>query len=105
MNSKIYIQRTEGEWKQINRKIRAAGKKDIHSYLRCEISRLISLYNDCQPCITPASGEVRKIRHKIPEDVYEKLLVLSNLMKKPVSTIIDDFIVNPLLQPDKDAAL
>ena len=101
----MYIIKTQGEWNALNEKVQALGKSDLHSYMRCEISRLMILWEHCRVCVTPASGDRIKIRHHIPDDIAVKLTELSLIMKKSPSTIIDQLILMPLLQMDKDAGL
>src|SRR5690348_10897883 len=85
---KLYIQLTEGEWERVDEKVRQMGKSDVHSYLRCKLSTLARLYNVCPPCVTNASGEIKKVRHHIPKDILPVLEQISLITQKPISTIV-----------------
>lgn len=106
---RIYIQRTAGEWNVINEEVKKLGKQDLHTYLHCGISRLKRIYQECPDCITPAQGEITQKSHQLPDELYEILEKLSQKMKKPISSIVDDLLITPLLRPrqkkDMDPAL
>jgi hypothetical protein len=102
---KLYLQLTKGEWDLIEVKVKKLGKSDIHSFLRCELSRFTTMYKACPPCISPADGPLIKIRHHIPEEQLEALLWISEITGRPISTIVMQLFIMPLLQPGTDAAL
>lgn len=100
--TQVYLQHTEGEWKEIENKLKRLGKTGgFHSHLHSEIYKMYAMYNECAECVSPADGDVVKVRHEIPEAVYPMLSQLSRKMKKPISTIIDELMVMPLLLPGK----
>lgn len=97
MRYRAIIVRTEGEWKAIEQRI---NKSDLNSYLRCELSKLNTKYKECPGCVTHADGELKRKEYLIAADVYQTLELLSIQMKRPISTIIDNLLINPLLLPD-----
>lgn len=100
--SQVYLQHTEGEWREIENKLKQLGKSGgFHSHLHSEIYKMFALYKECEECVSPAEGEVIKKRHEIPDAVYPMLAQLSKKMRKPISTIIDELMVMPLLLPGR----
>lgn len=93
--ARICITRTEGEWETIL----STMKNGLSQYIRMECSTLIRDFEDCPNCVTPADGKkiVRQI--KIPDEVYRELEKIALKAQKPVSSIIDEFIISPLLLP------
>lgn len=98
---RVTITRTPGEWEEVDRRVRELGKKDINSYLRSELHRLNRQFKECPSCITPAFGDPQPKQHCVPDDVYEQLILLSRIMKRPIASIVDDFFIVPLLLPEK----
>lgn len=93
--ARICITRTQGEWDII-----VAGMKNgLSHYIRMECSTLIDDFKDCPLCITPASGDKIERQFRIPDDVYKELEKISKTAQRPISSIIDDFIISPLLLP------
>lgn len=106
MATKIYIQRTEGEWQYLDQKAREMGKTDIHSAIRCQISKLQKEFKECPSCVTPAGGEKKVRKHFIPPHQLEELQKIADIMQKPLTAVVDEFVITPLLLPqDKVAAL
>src|SRR5450432_3836122 len=99
-NKRIKIHRTKGEFKAIDKRVKELGKEDLNSYLRSEIYKLEKEINRCPECITQGTGDEKKPErvHYVSEETYAALLKISRRMKKPVASIIDDFIITPLLQ-------
>lgn len=93
----IHIGRTEGEWDIILAKIEKMGGKDLSAFIRSEVQKLLNNYNDCPECICKATGEKRYKRPYISTDSYNKLAVIAKKMRIPVSAIVNNFIVTPLL--------
>src|ERR1700722_2968743 len=102
IKQRIKIRRTPTEFILINEKIKLLGKKDLNYFLRCEIRKLTKKYYDDPESITRADGnnKINKV-HYVDEGDYNVLVEISGKMKKPVSAIIDDFFISPLLLPDK----
>ncbi len=98
-NKRIKIHRTEGEFIALDRIVKELGKPDLNTYLRSEIYKLEKEIKRCPECVTEAKGGVKQDRvHYISDDTYAVLLSISRRMQKPIASIIDDFIINPLLQ-------
>jgi hypothetical protein len=95
----LVIQKTESEWSLILSKIEALGKKDLNGYVRSEVRKLTAEYERCPTAITCANGGSKKSRRPyIHEDSHKILQELSKKMKKPISSIVDEFIILPLLK-------
>lgn len=103
MKKRIFLTRTEGEWASIKKKVKTYGKSSFTAHLRCEIHKLKLQFEECSECITPAEGEMIKKEYSIPEDIAPMLTFLSVKMKKPISTIVDEFVIMPLLSPNFSA--
>lgn len=101
-SKKIRLKRTQGEWELLEKKLKEKNT-DFHSYLRNESSRLRNLFKECQPCVTQASGIKTYKRHNIPTDIYNDFVEIAVRMQKDVATVIDEFLISPMLRPDKDA--
>lgn len=102
-SKRVSIQRTEGEWARVLSVLQSKNQ-DVHGYLRRESSRLVNNYKECGTCVTPAAGDVKRIRHKIPHDIYLVLAEIAEKQGKDVGTVLDEYLITPLLR-DKDAAL
>lgn len=96
----ISIFRTSGEWDIILSKIAEMGKKDFNSFVRAEIRRLIAAYDKCPKCVSNAGGEKILKRPDIPVEHHKKLQALARKMGTPVSSVVDMFVIAPLLKPD-----
>lgn len=97
--NRIKITRTSGEFILIDETVKASGKPDMNTYLRFEIRKLTKQFNICPECVIAASGEKIEKVHYVPKEEYAVLLKISDIMKKPISSIIDDFFICPLLAP------
>ena len=102
---KLHIKRTKGEWALIEKKLKKMGKPGLHQYLHSEVHKLNRLYKECPQCVSAGDGQKQIVRHQIPEPIYEMLAELSIKMHKPISNIIDDLLITPLLLPDRDSAV
>jgi hypothetical protein len=97
---KIIIRRTEGEIELIRQRLRDIKRGDINAYLRTETRKLVSTFKDCPNCITSAYGDKKEITYQIDEpEIHKGLAQISFIMQKPISSIIDDFFIAPLLLP------
>lgn len=103
-SKRISLQRTKGEWDQIEKVLKEKGV-DWHSYVRRESSRLVNDHKACDVCVSPAEGNIDRRRHNLPNEMYEELSKLAMRMGKDVGTVIDEFLLTPLLLQGKDAAL
>lgn len=93
-DTRIRIQRTEGEWKEI---ISVIGSPDLNRFLQKEIEKLRKKFNECKECVTCAGGEKIEKCHYTKDESYEFLNEVAKIMKKPVSTVVDELIINPIL--------
>lgn len=93
----LSILKTEGEWDIITKKLAEAGRKDLSVYIRSEVRKLNISYCENPQKFFRAPGEKVYKRPHIPIDAYNKLKIIADNMKKPVSTIVDIFIIQPLL--------
>lgn len=94
----ISIVKTEGEWTVILGKIAELGKKDFSVFIRSEVRKLGSAYTKCPKCVSRASGEKKTKRPYIPNELHKKLKEISRQMKIPISSVVDNLIILPLLQ-------
>lgn len=100
--NRVFIRRTEAEWEIIKAKISVTCKDDLNLFLRKEIYKLANKKSgigsvnyqygkttiDKYPSLTPHS--------------YEVLKKLSIIMKRPMSSIVDQYIISPLLCDSSD---
>lgn len=93
-DNRIRIQRTEGEWEEVFSQI---GSPDLNRYLQKEIEKLRKKFTECKECVTYAEGAKIEKCHYTKDDSYEFLNEVAKIMKKPVSTVVDELIINPLL--------
>jgi hypothetical protein len=99
-NPRITINKTSGEWDCIKSKIKELNQKNtIHSYMNNEVNKLTKRFLADPNEITFIGGE--KIEIQFPLQAYTCIILkeLSEKMQKPVNSIIDDFIITPLLAP------
>lgn len=104
-SKEIRLNHTIGEWQYLEELIKREKKCDLHNYLNREISRLKTKNEECPLCISPADGRKKSRKHRVPSEIYQGILQLSARMGKTPGTIIDEFILNPLLPKGKDPAL
>jgi hypothetical protein len=101
MNQKrVFIVRTEGELNAIDVRISELGKSDMAAYIRSEIKKVGTKFNECPFCITPAEGDKKQKAFYISNDSYQILKQLSEKMKKPISSVFDELFIIPLLLPE-----
>lgn len=93
----IGIHRTEAEFEIIDAAIKEKGR-EFTSYVRSEIFKL----QKREKLIThiPPEKEPKKRRQVyVSEPTYEILKRLSAKTKKPINTLVNEFIIAPLLAP------
>lgn len=93
---RVQISRTKAEWKVIEQKI---NKKTFKVYLRAELRKIVDKYGECPLCITCADGSRLKKDVFIDTETYTTLKDIATRMKRPVASVIDEFIIAPLLMP------
>lgn len=91
---RIKISRTEGEWEEI---LQYVPKSDLNIFLKKEIEKLRKRYQTCTECVTVAEGKRVCKFHYPDQDSHDFLNQLSEIMKKPISTVVDELIINPIL--------
>lgn len=96
---RIKLYRTAAEWEIIRDRIKETGKSELNAYIRSEINKIMIKYNECPLCVTPAKGNKKQKVYCINPEAYEMFQEISKKMGKPVASIIDDFIIAPLLIP------
>lgn len=101
MRNRIKVNKTKEEWELINKKILSSGKSNFHSFMQSKISELDNKFKKCEECVTPATNGIKKERaHYVNSEMYRTLKLISIRMGISESTVIDRFIINPLLQPE-----
>lgn len=102
----VSITKTRSEWKIIEEKISELGKKKFTIFVRSETKKLGNAYSQCPDCISKGDGgEKITKRPYIHADTHNKLKELAARMQLPVSTIVDIYIIMPLLMPPNFAVL
>ena len=95
---RIQINRTQGEWEEIIDKI---PRNDLNIFLKKEIEKLKKKFRECPKCVTYADGEkICKVNY-LDKESYEFLETISEKMKKPISAVVDELIINPILLEQK----
>lgn len=97
----IKIHRTEGEWRELEKLVLDTGKGDMKSFLRREILTLAKRLNECEKCVSNAEGEMIEKRFYISAQSVNILEAISERMKKPVGSVINDIIISRLLHNRK----
>ncbi len=95
----LSVKKTEGEWTKIDVIVSASGKKDLNAYIRCEALKIKKAFGECPEQVTPAKGVRIEKRPYIPLTIYAALEPLALRMGVPVSSVIDRFIIDPMLLP------
>lgn len=94
---KVKLYRTRAEWEVVKNKMT---KKSLTSFIRCEIKKIAEKHNECPNCVTPAEGEKIEKKFEIDAETYAIFEEIAKKMRKPVASVIDDFIIVPLLIPE-----
>lgn len=94
---RVRVTKTASEMDLIKQSLQAMGKPDFDKYLRLEANNLLKKFEE-NPDLIPDNYNDTTIRKEIRlhESTYEELLKISEKIKKPVSTIIDEFLIIPL---------
>lgn len=103
IKQRLKLSRTSAEWAIIERKIKESKKKDLNTFLCAEISKLIKNGNKLLeiPEVEEDEKKICKV-HYLSDHSYEVLKRISVKMKRPVSSIVDQLIINPLLCSSSD---
>jgi len=99
-SKKITIRRTVGEFELIDLRLEEMRRGKLTAYLRTQTRKLATEYKRCPGCITPAWGNKSEKNFFIDnQQTYKALQDISFIMQKPISSIVDDFFITPLLAP------
>lgn len=96
---RVRIMRTEGEMIAIDKKIKELGKKDLHSYLYGEIAKLEKKFLENPKLITAATGKTKFFYHCVSPTTYNALKRIAALKDRSINSVVEDFIITPLLHP------
>jgi hypothetical protein len=94
----ISIRRTTAEWKLLSAKVAEAGKEDLGQLLRIKIAEFISEYENNPGRTTKAKGRRTEKRPSVYTDQIDKLRKIGDKMDLSPSTIVDRFVIEPLLK-------
>ena len=76
-------------------------KDDLTSYIHSEIKKIADIFQECPTCITHAHGRKIEKQPWISSISLKRLEAISVMMQKPISSVIQEFIISPLLQQGK----
>lgn len=93
----VKIIRTQGEWTAIDKKIKDMGIRNIRTHIKYQTIRLAKQFDECENCITKANGSKHRKTFYFDEYCMKFLELVALKMKKPLSSVVDDLIINPLL--------
>lgn len=98
MSEKLYISRTKKEWETIEQKLSQIGKSDLASFINRKVYQLEKEYKKCPQCVCEIveDRKQKKISVSYPK-VLQKISVKTG---KPISTVLDRLIIEPLLLGD-----
>jgi hypothetical protein len=97
---RLSLCRTEGEWDFIDAKIRGMGKTTFASFIHSEIKKLSTEFKECPNCITHAAGRKVERIPWISSVSLKELEDIAIIMQKPLSSVIQEFIIAPLLRQE-----
>lgn len=95
---RIFIKRTKPEWDAIEKRLKELGKADLSIYLRNSIGKLKEDLEK-KKMFTEEKKLVKK-QPKLSESQWNDLKELSIKMKKPISSIVNDYLIMPLLHQE-----
>lgn len=95
---RITISKTPKEWEYIELKLKEVSKNDIHSYLNNEIQKITNRFI-ADPDSLPMSLGGKSIQFTINPYTYMVMNEISKKMEKSIHSIIEEFIILPLILP------
>lgn len=95
----LSVSKTPGEWSLIEKKVAESGKKNLSCYIRGEAIKIKNAFKNDPSSITTAFGERIEKRPSLHTPIYEEMNAIAKIMKVPVSTLVDRFIIDPILVP------
>jgi hypothetical protein len=99
INPRITIYKTVGEWEIINSRIKEIGKKTIQGYMTSKVHEVTTGFIKNPKNVTSANGKKKAKQFPVEYSTYLILKELSEIMQRPVDSIIDDLVIVPLLSP------
>lgn len=95
---RITIYKTPTEWENIECRLKQVSKNDIHGYVNNEIQKITSRFIS-NPENTPNSLGEKNIQFVIHPSTYMVLKEISKKIDRPIHSIIEEFVLLPLLLP------
>lgn len=95
-SKRIFISKTKSEWEIIDSRLKEMNKSDLSNYLRSGILKLKGELEKRSNC-----NKTTRIERQpsIPTEMYDDLRKISIAINKPVASIINDYLITPLLHP------
>lgn len=97
LKKQITITRTQGEWERMEKLSIQLGKPTLTALFHSELYKLEKKIDECPHCVCAASGNKLERKIYIHEDTYNRLAKIAALMQRPIGTVVDEFIITPLL--------
>lgn len=97
INPRITIERTIGEWEQINKRLKEMNRLNVKLYILGKATNLADNFRKDPASLFYKDAEKRAEQIHVSSETYETLRILSRQIKRPVSSIIDDLFIAPLL--------
>lgn len=98
--ARIFIKKTQEEWNNLSFIMsRQEFRSGLPNFIRRESFRFVQEVKDSPDKISTLENMKIQKEFIFPESQYEELFRLSVILRKPVSTIIDEFVISPLLLP------
>jgi len=95
MDSKrIFISKTPAEWAVIDNRLKEMKKADLSNYLRSNVMKLTEELGKGSIYTTKESVERQP---SIPIEMYHELEMVSKKMNKSIASIVNDYLITPLL--------
>lgn len=95
-SKRIFISKTEAEWEIIDIRLKEMNKSDLSNYLRSGILKLKEELEKRSNC--PRKSIIER-QPSIPTDMYDDLYRISIAINKPIASIVNDYLITPLLHP------
>lgn len=97
----IEVNRTQGEWDELESIAKKMGKPDLKTFMRVEIWKLAKKISECEECVSPAKGEVKRKTFYTSVETSNILDRIALVMKKPRGAVINELIITPTLEKHK----
>lgn len=93
---RITLSKTPKEWENIASRLKEISNKDIHGYVNREIQKITNRYIS-NPSDVPISSGEKNIQFTVHPHTYMVLKEISNKMDMPLHSIIEEFVILPLM--------